>query len=844
MDNKENNGAVSEKENKGKTALTFEFVEQGGLVFEEEAFDADFSEQIKEALPDRTEEDDIREGEFIIPDEFVSEDKEDTVSESFIEDPKRLRTPYMPKFTSVSENYRMKNDPRPKVKTETSEDKEAIIDATSESSEEGVVEKVIVRSGVPVAKEPTDETITLFKFDPGPDNEGEKEENEGEENTDTAETAELPALTADSEEETKEAEDKDELKDEENRAESESYEVEEISLGDESVGFPSLGESGSRVFELSKEEEPIGSIERADKGIMGVGGEYFSPTQKDSVKDRFLDGIISVNIRLVSAFVLFLAMIVFEFSGAFGKDLYSVFGNGAFIGVKLLVDMAFCSCMLLLTLPETFGAIISLFKGKAVPELFLPVSYAVLLVYGILTLKMSEPSYPTFGILFAVLTLAALYAKRAKIKTEYSVFRTLSATTEKTVLDIRLTRSLEGENMALDGAVDEYKSRIARSFKTGFVSDFCARNAINCENGANVLVMLGIGVGLSLVSAVVCYFLGTGSISYAANAFTVVFMMSCPAFSMLLHKIPFKHVEKEAKKDKGAFIGEDSVYSASDTDVVVYDDVEIFSEEDVSIKKVHMYGKVYNAPKAMHQMYSLFSVVGGPLKRVFGSSIDGKGVSATEVYLEEDGICGVLDGHRILAGTEEFMHRHKVRIPEDESKNGSSGAETMKVMYGAEDGEVYVKFSIRYSFSEEFSMLLPHLKAAGIVPLVYTRDPNLTNDLLKSLTMGEDIIRVMKREGVPPKNEKVYRRISAPVVTSLEKTNAVNMLLLSKKYTAFQAAFGAGELVTMMVGAVLAMVFSLSGVFAMPTYPLALMQLVVCLFLHIKSALTFKTKNK
>ena len=140
-------------------------------------------------------------------------------------------------------------------------------------------------------------------------------------------------------------------------------------------------------------------------------------------------------------------------------------------------------------------------------------------------------------------------------------------------------------------------------------------------------------------------------------------------------------------------------------------------------------------------------------------------------------------------------------------------------------------------------MLLPHLRASGIVPLIYTRDPNLTSELLKSLTMGEDIIRVMKREGIPETDEKVYRRISAPVVTRGSKANAVNILLIAKKYTAFQAAFGAGELVTMMVGAVLAMVFSLSGASAMPSVPLALMQLCVCLFLGIKSRLSFRTKK-
>jgi signal transduction histidine kinase len=91
------------------------------------------------------------------------------------------------------------------------------------------------------------------------------------------------------------------------------------------------------------------------------------------------------------------------------------------------------------------------------------------------------------------------------------------------------------------------------------------------------------------------------------------------------------------------------------------------------------------------------------------------------------------------------------------------------------------------------------------------------------------------------------RQYVEKIILNTERLSSLagNILLLSKKYTAFQAAFGAGELVTMMVGAALAMVFTFSGVFAMPTAPLALLQLLVCGFLYIKSALTFRTgKNR
>lgn len=824
-----------------KTALNFEIVEDTGLVFEEmptaEDKPAAEEKQAPKKAPAPKAEDipEPREVEFDIPDTF-----EIHVGElpSFIEDPTRLSAPYVPRFTDYSENFREKGDPSAKSKEE---EKTAIggekLGATAELKDEEGVKKVIVKSGTSTSGEPTDESITLFKFDPG---EAAKEVIE-EPVKPCEPTEEKIAETPVAEELLKEVEpDAPDFKED---IQEETALVCDTPV-DETVGFPEIGAPGSPREELSREEEPIGSFESAEKGIAGVNGEYFSPVQKDGVKDRFLDGIISVRVRLWSALAVFIAMTCFEVMYLAGKNPYAVFGGSAYLGIRLLVDFAFCSCLLLLALPEAVRSVTSLFKRCVAPELFLPVGYLVLVMYTVITLKLGEPSYPIFGMLFGVLAVSAIYARQVKEKADYSAFKKLSAAGNKTVFDVRLTRTLTKENMALDGAIDEYSSAIARSFKTGFVSDFYARSRDSRENSLNTLLMLGIGLCLSLVCAVVCYFLGKGSLSYGINSFTLVFMMSCPAFSLLLHKIPFGFAERLALKDKCAFVGEGSVFSLAGVDVVAYEDSEIFTDEDVSIKKVHMYGKVYNMPKAMHQMYALYSVVGGPLSKVFANSLDGKGRHAEGVYIEDDGTYGVLDGHRICAGTEEFMRRHCVRIPEDESRASLSGAETTKIMYCAEDGEVYARFSIRYSFSEEFSMLLPHLKTAGIVPLVYTRDPNLTCDTLKSLTMGEDVIRVIKKDGLSAEKEKVYRRISAPAVTSADKGEAVNLFLLAKKYTAFQAAFGAGELVTMMVGAALAMVFSFSGVLVMPTAPLALLQLGTCVFLAIKSALTFRIGKK
>ena len=165
-------------------------------------------------------------------------------------------------------------------------------------------------------------------------------------------------------------------------------------------------------------------------------------------------------------------------------------------------------------------------------------------------------------------------------------------------------------------------------------------------------------------------------------------------------------------------------------------------------------------------------------------------------------------------------------------------------MYGAEDGEVYVKFFIRYSFSEEFTMLLPDLKEKKIVPLIYTRDPNITGELLKVLTLGEDIIRVMKKYIPRTAEEKTYRKVDSGIVTHGNKDSAINMVLLAKRYAAFQSSFEATELISMIVGAVLAVALAIGDMFVLPATMLALWQVIWCAVLYIRSKIAFQRRQE
>ena len=837
------------------TALEFEIAEEGEEDSEAATPDAieessDVSESVSDAdepleeVVETSENAEETKEEFLIPDKYKTDPAYDT--QSFLSTPGALRPTYLPRFTEVSDTYRMQDDPRPRPSATNpatlciDEEPEIDGDATSEKLEDREIEKVIVTSGTAPVRETSDESMTILKFST-PEIPEEETEEVGESVSEPDETPVEPEeVSVEPEPEVAEEVATETAEEAEEVAPVTETEAEPEEKKPEGVADPFA--ELETLESVRREEdysivEPLGADEPIAKDKKGR--EYTAPIQRDSIKDKFLDTLMSIKVRLVCAAILLVTVIFMDALSLFGINALSSIGLGSVASAKAFVDMQFAICMFLFALPETVNAIRLLFKKVFTPEMLVPVMLPVVVANCLIMAANGVREYMTFVSLYGLQCFFAIFASYVRTDADFIAFRNVSKNIGKNVLDKRYTRELPRENLALDGAVDEYNSKTARMFRTVFVSGFFKRTKINCENSSNVLMMLGVGAGISLVTGFVSFFLNSFSVVSASQAFTMVLLVAMPVFSVLVHKLPYRISEKTADKfDEGAYVGESSVYESADVDVVTYDDTEIFGIEDVKVR-VHVYGNIANTPKAIKQMYSLFTVVGGPLEYAFASSLDRKCAPATDIIIEDDGISGTMEGHRIHAGTEGYMIRHGILIPESGYKSGSS-SDSNRIMYGAEDNEVYAKFTVRYSFSEEFTMLLPELKEKKIVPLIYTRDPNITGELVKMLTLGEDIIRVMKKYVPKTEEENTYRHIDSGLVTYGDKLNAINMVLLAKKYTELQSRLAVTELVTMIIGAALAAIISVGEISVVPESAFVLWQLIWCLVLLIRSKLTLK----
>ena len=561
--------------------------------------------------------------------------------------------------------------------------------------------------------------------------------------------------------------------------------------------------------------------------------EYTAHTQRDGIKDKFLDAIMSVKVRLWVSVALLAVLFFVENLWLFGVDVPKILGVELLPGNMALLDLHLVIALFALALPEFIYALRKLAAGRAVPELFMGfAAFATVFYTVVVIIKAPVEEYPLFGFLFGIMTISAIVSALYKKLAEFVSFKAISSSADKSIVERKLTRTLPEENHALDGRIEEYKSKIARVYRAEFISDFFKRSGKCSENSKSVTTLFFSILGVSFVSAMVAFFVASNSIYHASMVFALVVMLGLPTFSIISHKIPYFHACCEARVENSAIVGETALYDYAGVDVLTFRDTEIFTEEDVTLQRIMLYGKSENLEKAMHQMSAIFAVVGGPLETMFLNAIERNAPRASNISIEEDGILGEVGGCEIRAGSLEYMKRHGIVIPEDNS-NESSSLHSTKIMYAAENGEVYAKFYIRYTLSEDCTMILPVLLDDGITPLVYTKDPNIGNDLFKSLTAGADNIRVLKRLTLEDEDEKVYNKVSAGLVTTGDKSNVINMLLLSKKYVRFQNRMTITEFSAAAVGSALAVIFALTGMTVIPAIVLSLWQIVWCAALFV-----------
>ena len=808
----------------------------------------------------------VEDREFLIPTTFRVDEKYNTPS--VVEERRTMYATYVPKFTDASENYRMAGETQPKKETEateaevepTAEAEESVaIDPTAETEVEtegavivdvagasAEVEEAVLNVSKPAAPEPAPQAEPMRTV------EDEKAEIESLLFTQAAAKQEKPA-----ESEASAIFEAPMISEMPVLPEVPALPEEPVASAVEPAATPSVtpqesaeqpyampdpDEGKVRILDYPEELTNVSVPAEIDVAPLPAQGKLFSQKeyvnvgQKLAFKDMFLDRLNSVKVRLSIALILTLVLCALENMHLLGLDALSLLGFRSYPFVLAFLDIQFVGCLLFLSAPEILRGVRALTKGLFHSELFIPVAFLLQILHTVAVMTVQGSSGRLYGFVFGIFAVATIFGSYLRHHAAFLTFRHVGGGEEKFAVEKRTTRTLEKEKFALDGAVDEYKSKTARVVRASFIADFFARERKSAENTRHNLKLLLISLGVSLVAAIVMFFLGDGMIS-AATTLTVTFYLCMPAALLLAHRLPYYLSVRKASMAGGGVIGETSHYDYAGVDVVSFKDTEIFRKGDVALKHIILYDAAKEFTAVVEQMSSLFSVIGGPLDVLFSETLVKKCPPADEAILEENGIFGRIGDAVLHVGNAKYMISKGIALPK-EKDNRESVDESTVVMYAAENGRIYAKFYLQYRLSPEYKSLLSSFADEKIVSLVYTSDYNLTLDLLRYLAGGRDLIRVIRDSSVS-QNDELQERVSVGLVSSKNKMSAFSLLLLCRRYVEMQKNLMSAFWFTLGAGAFLGAMLAVFNLIALPSLVYGLLEVVLvgAMAIYVKKTL-------
>ena len=193
----------------------------------------------------------------------------------------------------------------------------------------------------------------------------------------------------------------------------------------------------------------------------------------------------------------------------------------------------------------------------------------------------------------------------------------------------------------------------------------------------------------------------------------------------LAYALPVSRLARRLQKTGCAIAGYDGAEHISRRRCVVLTDTDLFPPGTITLNGMKTYGE--NLSKVVSYGATLTRASGCGLARLFDGLLRGEGGKYEDLadfsFYEEGGFSGSIHGEAVILGTASFMRKMEVRLP------GNLKLHTG--VFLAVDRQLIAVFAVKYQPSENVDWALRLLKRNRILPILASRDPNITPALLK-----------------------------------------------------------------------------------------------------------------
>lgn len=193
----------------------------------------------------------------------------------------------------------------------------------------------------------------------------------------------------------------------------------------------------------------------------------------------------------------------------------------------------------------------------------------------------------------------------------------------------------------------------------------------------------------------------------------------------LCWSLPFARFARHLQRVGCAVAGWSGAEKLSRRRNMIVTDVDLFPPGTIQLNGIKIYGE--ERAKVASYAAAMAEQSGCGLERLFDSLVHSENARRVTMndfrFYEEGGWAGEIHGETVLMGTASFMRKMSVRLPGD--INLKTG------MYLAVDRQLVAVFAVKYNPAENVDFALRMMRSSHIMPILASRDPNITPALLK-----------------------------------------------------------------------------------------------------------------
>lgn len=480
-------------------------------------------------------------------------------------------------------------------------------------------------------------------------------------------------------------------------------------------------------FTLRANEEPAVRFGKNKKVLAETDRE-----EKYESADDAPEAIKKLKLRVVSSlssmffvFLLTLACFYVEFAPSLKLPHFAFLEPGRYGAVYALIclQLVYFACMLCID-SVYFGAA-KLLHGRASAQSCAPVIVLIVTIHTVFSaiFRSSYTDMPLFCSVacFSILLLSVY--EFFKTRNLLLSFRVASASTDKFVVS--------GDYDENTASFVPQDLKITEVKKTRFINDFFKKNNHTDKYESKISLVMLIAVGLGIVCGI-AYGIINKNAFMALNSAVAVMLTVIPCGVFLAGSLPQFLFVGSSFKQGTALVGAHVPEEYEQTELLAFDDTEVFSPSSVKVSSIRTYGNT-RIDNAIIVMAKAFSAIGGPLCEVFRNSLQNINISADVSITDvaSDGLWLRIDSENVFIGSGSYFAANGFDAPVD-NIDASFEQSLGSIIYLAVNNQLAAKFYIKYTLSLGFESMLSALKQNGISAAIKTYDPCINNEFLKA----------------------------------------------------------------------------------------------------------------